>query len=467
MLRSHIMQYTCFTLFNYDKQTLWRACMSGPWTACWCLMHDLDPQCGTGTAWHPHCGLRWTNLVETCFASMCQQCPLWFASSVLHAQIGPAVAVWRPDLEDFDLNLTMRSWDICFALHVGQHWTGLRMGHMPAFCSCLNCQDCSLLCNQNVQPRTCATWNPNPPAACVFRSRTTKNMSLKTHNFTVKKHRLCQKKQRGLIQYRAFTFASCSVFLLPGNIEYFGYAIGVVPLPHPLNLLSSCGDPEAGTILCFSFIGSSSPFYHSSLAFSSVSCLFLCLWTWICTNTSWSCISINISTNSVDKCTPRNKLLCKGLKVQTGRPWEEPRQTKWTKKLENCGCHRTGVGLNLHQYAGTVSALPFRATLQTRESTWPLQPSSLSAQEDESVTMSISVIAALTSIKAARMSLDVLTQHETHAGTRSLIWHIEFMRPRRVSFTKHAAVYPPSVHPSDGGESGPLTYSREEFLDPS
>lgn len=79
------------------------------------------------------------------------------------------------------------------------------------------------------------------------------------------------------------------------------------------------------------------------------------------------------------------------------------------------------MGLYLHQYAGTVSALPFRATLQTRDSTWPLQPSSLSAQEDESVTMSISVIAALTSIKAARMSLDVLTQHETHAGTRSLI----------------------------------------------
>lgn len=78
-----------------------------PLDCMWCLMHDLDPQCGTGTAWHPHCGLRWTNLVETCFASMCQQCPLWFESSVVDAQIGPAVAVWRPDLEDFDLNLTV------------------------------------------------------------------------------------------------------------------------------------------------------------------------------------------------------------------------------------------------------------------------------------------------------------------------------------------------------------------------
>lgn len=79
------------------------------------------------------------------------------------------------------------------------------------------------------------------------------------------------------------------------------------------------------------------------------------------------------------------------------------------------------MGLYLHQYAGAVSALPSRAALQTRDSTWPLQPSSLSEQEDESVTMSIRVIAALTSIKAARMSLVVLTQHESHAGTRSLI----------------------------------------------
>lgn len=288
-------------------------------------------------------------------------------------------------------------------------------------------------------------------------------MSLKTHNFTVKKHRLSVGKNKGawsnivlLLLHLALSF--CCQATWSSLDMLFEWSPSLIPLI----CWAVVETLKQGTTLCFSFIGSSSPFYHSSLAFRSVSCLFVCLWTWIRTNTSWSCISINISTYSVDK--PKNKLLCKGLKVQTGRQWEELRQTKWTKKLENCRCHRTGVGLYLHQYAGTVSALPFHATLQTRDSTWPLQPSSLSAQEDESVTMSISVIAALTSIKAARMSLDVLTQHETHAGTRSLIWHIEFVRPRRVSFTKHAAVYPPSVHPSDGGESGPLTYSREEFF---
>ena len=46
MLYSTIMQYTCFPLFNYDKQTLWRACMS----SLWCIMHGLGPRCGTGTA---------------------------------------------------------------------------------------------------------------------------------------------------------------------------------------------------------------------------------------------------------------------------------------------------------------------------------------------------------------------------------------------------------------------------------
>lgn len=63
----------------------------------------------------------------------------------------------------------------------------------------------------------------------------------------------------------------------------------------------------------------------------------------------------------------------------------------------------------LHQYATVVSALPSRSSLQTRDSTWPLQPSSLSPQEDESVMMSISVITALTSMKAVRVSLTVLT----------------------------------------------------------
>lgn len=30
MLCSHIMQYTCFTPFNYVRQTMWRACLSVP-----------------------------------------------------------------------------------------------------------------------------------------------------------------------------------------------------------------------------------------------------------------------------------------------------------------------------------------------------------------------------------------------------------------------------------------------------
>ena len=112
------------------------------------------------------------------------------------------------------------------------------------------------------------------------------------------------------------------------------------------------------------------------------------------------------------------------------------------------------MGLYLHQYAGTVSALPSGASLQTRGSTWPLHPSSTSAQEDESVTMSISVIAALTCVKAARVSSLVLTQHETHAGTHSLIWHIEFMQPWRVYFSQRAAelICPLSVSISWGRE---------------
>lgn len=402
-----------------------------PLDCMWCLMHDLDPQCGTGTAWHPRCGLRWTNLVETCFASMCQQCPLWFESSVLHVQIGPAVAVWRPDLEDLDLNLTV--WEaetfvlLCMSGSIGQVY---EWDICPLSALVWIAKTAAYYATRMFSPGLVPHGIPTLQQPVSSGAEQPKNMSLKTHNFTIKKHRLSlREKQRGLIPYRAFTFASCSVFLLPGNIEFFGYNIGVVPLPHPLNLLSSCGDPEAGDYIMLLFLWQllsllSHP--HWLLALYPVS--FSACDMWICTNTSWSCISINISTNSVDKRTPRSKLLCKGLKVQTGRPWEEPRQTKRTKKLENCRCHRTGVGLYLHQYASTVSALPFRATLQTRDSTWPLQPSSLSAQEDESVTMSISVIAALTSIKAARMSLDVLTQHETHAGTRSLIWHIEFMR---------------------------------------
>lgn len=56
----------------------------------------------------------------------------------------------------------------------------------------------------------------------------------------------CRQKQRSLLRYCAFTFASYSVFLLPGNVEFFRYAVRVVPLPHPLNSLRACGDAEAG-----------------------------------------------------------------------------------------------------------------------------------------------------------------------------------------------------------------------------
>lgn len=48
------------------------------------------------------------------------------------------------------------------------------------------------------------------------------------------------------MQCCAFTFASYSVFLLLGNIDLFRYAVGVVPLSHPLNSLRACEDAEAG-----------------------------------------------------------------------------------------------------------------------------------------------------------------------------------------------------------------------------
>lgn len=82
--------------------------------------------------------------------------------------------------------------------------------------------------------------------------------------------------------------------------------------------------------------------------------------------------------------------------------------------VDIAGCKQTDIRgqnqpLYLHQYATVVSALPSRSSRQTRDSTWPLQPSSPSPQEDESVMMSISVITALTSMKAVRVSLIVLT----------------------------------------------------------
>lgn len=90
----------------------------------------------------------------------------------------------------------------------------------------------------------------------------------------------------------------------------------------------------------------------------------------------------------------------------------------------------------LHLYAGTVSALPSGATLQTRESTWPLQPSSMSAQEDESVTMSISVIAALTSVKS---SPGVLACVDT---TWNPCWHPQSNLTHRVYAALTRLFYP-------------------------
>lgn len=117
------------------------------------------------------------------FASMRQQCPRSFKSSVLHTQIVPAV-VWRHDPEDFDLNLTAWEAEMFVLFHMSDIiGTGLGTGHMPAFCSCLNCQDCSLLCNQNVRPGTPATWNPNTPAACAYRSRTTEQYATENAQF--------------------------------------------------------------------------------------------------------------------------------------------------------------------------------------------------------------------------------------------------------------------------------------------
>lgn len=53
-------------------------------------------------------------------------------------------------------------------------------------------------------------------------------------------------------------------------------------------------------------------------------------------------------------------------------------------------CERTESALYLHQYATVVSTLPSHSSVQTTDSTWPLQSSSPSPQEDESVMMSIS-----------------------------------------------------------------------------
>lgn len=76
----------------------------------------------------------------------------------------------------------------------------------------------------------------------------------------------------------------------------------------------------------------------------------------------------------MDKWASRNKLSCKGIQVQRGRSWGQLGQTKRIS-----ADIVAAVGLYLHQYADTVSALASCATMQTRDSTWPLQPSSLSA----------------------------------------------------------------------------------------
>lgn len=131
MLCSHIMQYTCFTLFNYDKQTLWRACMSTtppfPPGCMWCLMHDLGLQCGTGTAWQPRCGQWWTDLVERVALLLL----------VLHTwpqEIGPAVVVWRHGPGRLWLELDCaRSWDVCVVSHVRHHWNRFRCGTYAYF----------------------------------------------------------------------------------------------------------------------------------------------------------------------------------------------------------------------------------------------------------------------------------------------------------------------------------------------
>lgn len=103
MLCYHIMQYTCFPLFNCDKQTLSLNCM-------WCLMHGLDPRCGRRTA----CSASLRSTVDQhgekncpCFASMCQQRPRSFESSVLHTQVGPRCSCLKDWPGRFDLNLTV------------------------------------------------------------------------------------------------------------------------------------------------------------------------------------------------------------------------------------------------------------------------------------------------------------------------------------------------------------------------
>lgn len=230
MLCYHIMQYTCFPLFNCDKQTLSLNCM-------WCLMHGLDPRCGRRTA----CSASLRSTVDQhgekncpCFASMCQQRPRSFESSVLHTQVGPCCSCLKDWPGRFDLNLTV--WEAEM----------LDLFSVSGIVGQVYVQDICLHSAYGWTAKTAAyyaTWKFGPgllprgippflQPVCSLAEQ--KKKWLKCTISLLEASNLCRQKQRSLMQYCAFTFACYSVFLLPGNIEFFRYAVGVVPLPSPL-----------------------------------------------------------------------------------------------------------------------------------------------------------------------------------------------------------------------------------------
>lgn len=118
MLCSHIMQYTCFPLFNYDKQTLWRAWKAAP------KLHVMFNAWPGPTPWYENSLLSPT-VVYSGPASILSQVSCTLRSA-------PAILVWRNDLGD----LTWTIWEakmLVFVFHVRHRWTGLCTGHKRTY----------------------------------------------------------------------------------------------------------------------------------------------------------------------------------------------------------------------------------------------------------------------------------------------------------------------------------------------
>lgn len=198
----------------------------------------------------PHCGLQWTSMVKrAAFVLLASanslHTPLSWVSCTFRS--APAVPVWKEWPGRFDLNLT--AWEaemlVLFSMSdiVGQVYVRDICPHSAYGWTAKTAADYATrkfgsgLLPHGIPPflqPVCSAAEPQ------------KNVCLKCTISPLEASSFCQQKQRSLMQNCAFTFASYSVFLLLGNIELFRYAVGVVPLPHPLNSLRACGDAEAG-----------------------------------------------------------------------------------------------------------------------------------------------------------------------------------------------------------------------------